>query len=277
MNAVLRKVNRLPVEWPDAAVALSCPNWLLERWTQHFGPAQAQAIAEAALREPESYVRIPSREPGSGDDGLEPTSVPGAFRVTGPAPDGLRLHDIGSQAIIPLLDLRQGQTFLDLCAAPGNKTLQALETQLKLAVACDVSFKRLQTVPCVLPRVAVDGTKPLPFAFAFNRIFVDAPCSGTGTIGRNPEIKWRVQAKDLERFHRKQVQLVENSLSVLADDGLLLYATCSLEREENEDVIAAVLERQPAFECCESVWRLPGRDPGDGFYAARLQRKLSVS
>jgi 16S rRNA (cytosine967-C5)-methyltransferase len=185
-------------------------------------------------------------------------------------PPGLRLHDISSQAIVPMLDLRPGQTYLDVCSAPGNKTLQALETPLSLAVAADISFKRLKEVPPVAPRVVLDGTRPLPLSRNFDRIFVDAPCSGTGTLSRNPEIKWRVQVGDLRRFAQRQTDIVKQALKLLAPGGALLYATCSLEAEENEQVVAAALAESPGRRLVREMWRLPGRDEGDGFYAALL-------
>jgi len=269
-NAVLRKVNRAAVKWPNPAVELSCPSWLLDRWTAHFGLAQARAIAQAALEEPMPYIRVP---PGSApllDVSVEPTSVEGCFRLLSSLPTGARLHDIASQSILPLLDLRAGHTFLDLCAAPGNKTLQALESALALAVACDISPKRVRDIPPVCPRVVLDASRPLPFSRLFDRIFIDAPCSGTGTLARNPEIKWRVQAEEFARFREKQSLILSQAVQLLAPGGKLLYATCSLEPEENQDVIRGILRIRPKLRCEREQWRLPGRDEGDGFYAAVL-------
>lgn len=271
VNAVLRKVNRKPVQWPDEATELSCPAWLLHRWHAHFGPEAARGIAVAALQEPVPYIRIP---PGSAlPEGVESMleDVPGAHPLLSEQLPGQRLQDIGSQAIIPLLDLRPGDTYLDLCAAPGNKTVQALETPLALAIACDISAKRIREIPPVCPRIILDAAEPLPFGIEFQRIFVDAPCSGTGTLGRNPEIKWRLREADLAQFHEKQLDIVSQAVSTLAPGGKLLYATCSLEREENEDVIRDFLYQQPAFRCTREESRLPGRDKGDGFYAALLE------
>lgn len=269
-NAVLRKVNRDPVEWPDLATELSCPLWLLERWTEHFGNGTSRRIAQAALEEPIPYIRVP---PGSiPPPGVEaaPTGIPGAFRLLSLSDRSVRLHDIGSQAILPLLDLQPGHTYLDLCAAPGNKTLQALETPLKLALACDISWKRIREMPDVCPRVVLDAAQPLPFGVKFDRVFVDAPCSGTGTLARNPEIKWRVKPDDFERFRQRQAQILSRAAETILPGGKVLYATCSLEREENEDVIESVLAAYPNLRCERTVWRQPGHEPGDGFFAAVL-------
>jgi 16S rRNA (cytosine967-C5)-methyltransferase len=269
-NAVLRKVNRAPVEWPNAAIELSCPSWLLDRWIAHFGFAQARAIAQASLQEPAAYIRIAPGSTPPETVSIEPTSVEGCFRLLSPLPSGIRLHDIASQSILPLLDLRAGHTFLDLCAAPGNKTLQALETPLALAVACDISQKRIRDIPPVCPRVVLDASRQLPFSRRFDRIFIDAPCSGTGTLARNPEIKWRVQTQDFARFQGKQSLILSQAVQFLAPGGRLLYATCSLEPEENQEVVHGVLQMRSDLRCERELWRLPGRDEGDGFYAAVL-------
>jgi 16S rRNA (cytosine967-C5)-methyltransferase len=115
--------------------------------------------------------------------------------------------------------------------------------------------------------VVLDGTHPLPFARPFDRILVDAPCSGTGTLGRNPEIKWRLQPEDLDDLRARQSAMLANALAALAPGGLLVYSTCSLEAEENEGVTLAVPEALIAAR----MRRIPGRDPGDGFYACVIK------
>lgn len=274
VNAVLRKVNRSAVEWPDAATALSIPGWMLDRWTVHFGAEQATRIAQAALEEPLPYVRVrPDSEPPE-DLSLEPTDVPGAYRVTSALPRGTRLHDVSSQAIVPLLDLRPGLKYLDLCAAPGNKTLQALESSPSLAIACDVSLARIREIPPLCPRVVLDATRALPFDIQFDRVFIDAPCSGTGTLARNPEIKWRVKGTDFVRFGEKQKQILEQGCRWLKPGGTLVYATCSLETEENERVVRELMGVHPELQHNLEIWRLPGRDEGDGFYAAVVRKSV---
>jgi 16S rRNA (cytosine967-C5)-methyltransferase len=196
---------------------------------------------------------------------LEPTDVPGAYRLVDGDPAGLRIQDIGSQAIMPLLDLQPGQSFLDLCAAPGNKTAQALESGVR-AVACDLHLSRLrnmQDLGCRL--VALDASVALPFNTEFDRILVDAPCSGTGTLARNPEIKWRLEPGAIAALHAVQVRILRKALKRLVPGGRLVYSTCSLEHEENEDVVAE------SGAHVHQLWRrLPGLDPGDGFFAAVL-------
>jgi len=269
-NAVLRKVNRDDVGWPDRATELSCPGWLLERWSAHFGEAIADGIAASALVPPQPFIRIAPGKPIPSELTVDATDVPGCFRLLSPPDPGIPTHDIGSQSILPLLDLRAGQTYLDLCAAPGNKTRQALETPLSLAVACDISYRRLRASGLDCPKLVLDGRKPLPFSRQFDRIFIDAPCSGTGTIGRNPEIKWRVQPSDFGRFGEGQLELLQRAVPFLAPGGKLLYATCSLEREENEDVVQRFCAAEPGMRLEGETWRIPGREEGDGFYGAVL-------
>ena len=232
VNAVLRKVTREPLPWPDSATELSVPVWLLERWQRRYGVEAAEGIARAALVEPAVTVNP----------------------VTG------RQQDVGSQSIVPLLEIEPGMTMLDLCAGPGNKTAQALAAGATV-VACDRYLRRLLEVPPDAARVALDATAPLPFREKFDRILIDAPCSGTGTLGRNPEIKWRLRPEDLPRFAQAQRAILENARGHLKPDGRLVYSTCSLEPEENESIV----DRYPV----ESTHlHLPGRDPGDGFFAA---------
>ncbi len=262
VNAVLRKVNRAPLPWPDRATELSCPAWMLARWEAAFGQAAAHALAAAALETPPRYIHVPlaAAVPGS----AQPTEVPGCYLLPPGEAAPFRLQDIGSQAIVPLLDLQAGHRFLDLCAAPGNKTAQALESKVR-AVACDVSRKRLQPLQALdIPLVLLDAQRPLPFGPVFDRILLDAPCSGTGTLTHNPEIKWRLHPEEIERQAKRQAAILASALGALAPGGLLVYSTCSLELEENERVVESVA----AGRVIRQLRRMPGRDPGDGFFAA---------
>ena len=235
VNAVLRKIDRQEVAWPDRATALSVPAWLLARWDEHFGRSVSDQMAAAFLKPAETTVAS-----------------------TG------RIQDVGAQSVVPLLDLRPGQTFLDLCAAPGNKTAQAIAQGVH-AVACDLHWHRLKQMRDLqCPLVVLDGTRPLPFRARFDRILVDAPCSGTGTLGRNPEIKWRLKPSDLTELHARQVALVRQAKEHLCPGGRLIYSTCSLEREENEQVIQQIPGQW------QITRRLPGINAGDGFFIAVL-------
>lgn len=264
VNAVLRKITRDPVGWPDRATELSHPEWILARWESQYGRQAAEGIARANLSPPETYVRAPG---GGPQDQFAPTDIPGCYRLIAGSADGFRIQDIGSQAVAPLLGFEAGQTFLDLCAAPGNKTAQALEAGVR-AVACDLHPRRLELLRSLgIPLVVLNGTEPLPFGRQFDRVLVDAPCSGTGTLARNPEIKWRLRPEDLQDLQGRQQRLLRQALAVLKPGGRLVYSTCSLEHEENEDVVNAVA----ASQVTEVMRRIPGREPGDGFFAAVIK------
>jgi 16S rRNA (cytosine967-C5)-methyltransferase len=265
VNAVLRRLPPLPEKWGDEALEFSLPPWLWRRWVSRFGLEMARRLGEACLRAPEPFIRLQTdAEPPAG---CEPTEVPGCFRVTGSVPEGARRQDIGAQTVVPLLDLQPDQRFLDLCAAPGNKTAQALETPGLEAVACDSSAARLAAFHATgAELVRLDASHALPFGAVFDRILVDAPCSGTGTLARNPEIRWRLSESDLRKHAERQRRILRNALPCLKPGGRLVYSTCSLEREENEDIVRAVAPDRVRTERL----RVPGRHTGDGFYAAVL-------
>ncbi len=213
---------------------------MLDRWTRRYGAEAAEGIARAGLEKPETSVN----------------------------PETGRVQDVGARSIVPLLAIERGMSVLDVCAAPGNKTAQALASG-GVVVACDRYVKRLAEVPAAIgpfwsrgaARVAADATIPLPFGRKFDRVLVDAPCSGTGTLGRNPEIKWRLAEADLAAFRERQANILANAMACLAPGGRLVYATCSLEPEENENVVEG-------WRVERTMLRLPGRDAGDGFFAA---------
>ena len=177
-----------------------------------------------------------------------------------------------SQLPVRLMDLCPGQRVLDMCAAPGGKTAQiafALGNRGTL-IANDISNARIKALQGNLDRLGVvnvsticsDAANWPAAAGRFDRILVDVPCSGTGTLARNPEIKWRLRPDDLAELQARQRALLARALEVLVPGGILVYSTCSLEPEENEEVVAD----QPV----DVMRRIPGRDPGDGFFAAVL-------
>jgi len=168
------------------------------------------------------------------------------------------LQDEASQLVVDLLMPQKGERVLDICAAPGIKAGQLAQALGKgNLVTCDVSSARLRTMARLLPQwlpeyvqwqtVRMDAVRAFPFARWFDRILLDAPCSGTGTLARNPEIKWRLRPSDLPRLAKRQAQMLKNALGALAPGGRLVYATCSLEPEENEGVVEYVLADLPEF------------------------------
>jgi 16S rRNA (cytosine967-C5)-methyltransferase len=212
------------------------------------------------------------------------------------------IQDEASQLVAELLTPRAGQRVLDLCAAPGLKAGQLAQMLGQgILVACDLSASRLRTLAKLLPAqlppevrlllIRLDATQPLPFGIRFDRILLDVPCSGTGTLSRNPEIKWRLQARDFARLAEAQGRMLRQALKVLAPGGRLIYATCSLEPEENEQVVEKVLEevqgyrtltraelarefpaQAPLFDSCGYFRTRPDLHRTDGFFAAVITR-----
>lgn len=262
VNAVLRRLPPLPSRWPAAPVEFSLPQWLWDRWRRQFGDENARIIATAALHAPEPFIRVPAgTDP---PEGAEATNQSCCYRFAGEPPPPSRRMDAGSQSIVPLLEIQPGQRFLDLCAAPGNKTAQAMEAPI-FAVACDASPSRLRQMQAPgAQRVRLDASLPLPFGPVFDRILIDAPCSGTGTLARNPEIRWRLQPAQLKEFGARQKKMLQHALACLKPGGRLVYSTCSLEPEENELVVSEIAGSRVQH----SITRLPGLTAGDGFVAA---------
>ncbi len=307
VNAVLRRAADAPAE--AGSPERSYPEWLDQRWKEHWGEEAAGAFAAANLETPKTYLRLNARFPFEETiaqlrrEGVETaaTELPGCRVVvrgrvaeTGCSEQGrVSIQDVSSQMVVPLLDLRPGLSFLDVCAAPGGKTRQAVELlrggEGKLAapaVACDVHLHRFRAmmpagggtldVGRAFDRVVADARSPLPFRRLFDRVLVDAPCSGTGTLARNPEIKWRLKPGDLVDLQAKQRGILSNALDCLAPGGVLVYSTCSMEPEENRQVVEGLLGEGSDFRAVDWLERLPGRDAGDGFFACKIVRAEAV-
>lgn len=156
-----------------------------------------------------------------------------------------------------LVDARDSQIILDACAAPGGKTilLAFAAGPRGRVIAADIHAHRLRIIQQQLMRtnisnvrlVALDATRPLPFSRGFDRVLIDAPCSGTGTLARNPEVRWRLKAEDLNESHRSQVAMLRSGLAAAGESGRAVYSTCSLEPEENENVVTETLAGAPEW------------------------------
>jgi 16S rRNA (cytosine967-C5)-methyltransferase len=319
-NAVMRKLlaaqrsgKRITSQGTLAEV-FAHPEWLVQRWIEQFGFAIAQKICEYDQQVPATALRLAGTED---EDELIKENIglaPGALMknariVTSGDVTATRLfgtgaiaiQDEGSQLVAALVGA--GQRVLDCCAAPGSKTA-AMATRLPEAdiFAAELHPHRAR----LLRRMAAQGNVHvvnadalrLPFGSDFDRVLVDVPCSGTGTLARNPEIKWRLQPADLNDFHNRQIAMISAALKHVAPGGRLVYSTCSLEEEENEQVVEAALAQQTALRLVplkeellrlklsgELVWNnldqltagnflrtIPGVHPCDGFFAAVLQR-----
>jgi 16S rRNA (cytosine967-C5)-methyltransferase len=322
VNAVLRRATREPDFDPatlarsDAeqiSVAHSHPAWLVERWVAAFGLAEAEALAGANNRTPPAAFRVnPLRAKEAVVIGLraagvevEPSRVaPAAWRVASGgevlralAQEGVvYMQDEASQLVAHVLGAQAGERVLDVCAAPGSKAthVAAMAGDGAEVVAGDIYGHRLRVVAESAVRqgigsisvVAFDAEgEALPFApESFDRVLVDAPCTGTGTLRHNPEIRWRLTPEDITELAARQSRILANAARCVRPGGRLVYSTCSVEPEENEAVVAAFLESHPNFWQARAdvperfltgagaarTW--PQRDDADGFYVAALER-----
>ena len=320
VNAILRRYQResaaLEERVPaDPALRHSYPDWLAQAVWRDWGEQHA-AVLEAG-NQPAPLTLRANRQRGRRDDygerlaqaGIGSSalpSLPDALRLDEPCPveqlpgftDGLAsVQDASAQLAVGLLELRPRQRVLDACAAPGGKTAQALERQPEIFLtALDKDAKRLQRVRQNLDRLALScvgiaadaaDTKSWWNGEMFDRILLDAPCSGTGVIRRHPDIKWLRRADDIPKLAAQQTRLLEALWPTLAPGGVLVYATCSILRAEGEEIVRSFLVKTPdAHEKkIEANWgeaRSVGRRiapgalndfDGDGFYYARLVKR----
>ncbi|HEY7768239.1 16S rRNA (cytosine(967)-C(5))-methyltransferase RsmB [Longimicrobium sp.] len=314
VNGILQNLRRRPeIVYPsfddDPAAFLSTwgshPRWLVEKWIERWGPAQARVLVEANNRRPELYIRplgVSVDEARARLRAAEIESNPVDF-----APDSLHVpaapvsevltavpavvQDPAAALVVRYADVAEGATVLDVCAAPGGKALGLAERAGRV-IAADLSRRRMRRVTQNSARlgwddrigvVVADARRP-PFRAA-DAVLLDAPCTGTGTLRRHPDGRWRVTPDDLEALVRLQDELLAASAELVRPGGLLVYSTCSLEREENELRVEQFLGARPgwALEATSAVdgsvldesgrlCVLPQRHGVDGAFAARLRR-----
>ena len=322
VNAVLRRAVREPDADPARgidndvsrlAVLSSHPEWLIDRWIKNFGFVEAEAFALSNNEPAPVAFRVnrnaeKDRVMGSlreaGAELVPSEVVEDAWRITGAGrllaefarAGEVYIQDEASQLAAKVVGAQPGERVLDLCAAPGSKSTYIGNTggDAVSVVACDLYEHRLRTVVSSartqsltnIHPVVLDGLQPLPFAEAtFDRVLLDAPCSGTGTLRRNPEIRYRISTADIADLAGRQKQLLGNAARVVRPGGHLIYSTCSVEPDENEAVVQQFLENNDSFTLNElpvasrfrtssgaaRTW--PQRDGADGFFICSFVRK----
>jgi 16S rRNA (cytosine967-C5)-methyltransferase len=281
-NAVLRRIAEGKAVVPrDLATRTAHPAWLTERWTRAYGAERAARIAEAnqELSYPDVFTDTPPA-------GAEPSSlVPGIWKLkhSSAGVDGYAL-DEGS-ALIATIAAATSRDVLDLAAAPGGKSI-VMQARGASVVSNDISLTRLRPLFGRSRKIVVgDGLRP-PFRRRFETVLLDAPCSATGTIRKSPELKWRLKESDIASFALLQTRLLQSALALAAQ--YVVYSTCSLEREENDDVLTTAgsdWERVDLTQWVpegargwveDGVLRLTPDSGADGFTAFVLQRKSVI-
>ncbi|HEX8393665.1 MAG TPA: transcription antitermination factor NusB [Longimicrobium sp.] len=316
VNGILQNLQRrrehmsFPDQRRDPVAYLSTwgshPEWLVRRWMERWGPEAALALVEANNRRPELYIRplgvgvdeAAARLRAAEIEAAPVSWSPDSLRIPAPgtASEALTavpavVQDPAAALVVRYADVPAGATVLDLAAAPGGKALGLADGAGRVAAA-DLSRRRVRRVTENAGRlgwgdrvgvVVADGRRP-PFRPA-DAVLLDAPCTGTGTLRRHPDGRWRVTPEDLEALTRLQDELLAAAAECVRPGGLLIYSTCSLEREENEVRVESFLKARPGWrvEATEAVPAevrdaagylcvLPQAQGADGAFAARLRR-----
>jgi 16S rRNA (cytosine967-C5)-methyltransferase len=326
VNGVLRALAGESRPWPvpsaespveALALRASQPTWLVERWWARYGPAEAEELALAMNTTPPVVVRANTlrlavdavaaalREAGAGPaptqfapEGLT-LAEPGDIRRLRAFCDGsVTVQDEAAILVGHALEPRPGETVADVCAAPGTKTthLAALMANQGRIIAADPHAGRLELLreacarlgaTIVEPRLAEAETLAADLGPVCDRVLVDAPCSNLGVLRRNPDGKWRRQPGDFATLVPTQAGILAAAAALVRPGGILVYATCSLEPEENEGVVAELRAHRPDMEpdplplavpatcrAAPDVLRMtPHRHGSDGFTAHRLRRR----
>ncbi|HLI64326.1 MAG TPA: 16S rRNA (cytosine(967)-C(5))-methyltransferase RsmB [Terriglobales bacterium] len=323
-NAVLRNIAGMPGEivsepHPRTVVSLARefahPQWLVERWVEEYGTERAELICRHNQRVPKTAIRVDSvaveRELQAEGIELAPGALLAGARIVA---DGdvsrtrafqqgrVFIQDEASQLVAALVGT--GSRLLDCCAAPGGKTAAlAARNPTAEIIAVELHPHRAELlrkrVRATNVHVIQADVLNLPSFGAFDRVLADVPCSGTGTLARNPEIKWRLKPEDLGDLRGRQVAILHAAVQRLAPGGRAVYSTCSLEHEENEAVMTEILGESNEFvlrDCSQELRRLrssgellwpdldallsgpflrtiPGLHPCDGFFAAVIERR----
>lgn len=290
------------------SVEKSFPKWLIERWAERFGIEETGKLCDAVNAIPPITVRTNTLKISRDDllkaleeeaEQIRCTSAPEGISFFNPKtaiPDmkafkegWFQVQDEAAQRVTLLLDPHPGETVLDACAGLGGKTghiARQMNNQGYIA-ALDHDERKLSRLKADMERLGisivttyVQDLNNSHFSLftshlnGFDRILLDAPCSGLGVLRRNPDAKWSVSQKDLTRCKNRQIRFMNHIAPLLKPSGILVYSVCSTEPEENEEVIKAFLEQHPEFETeSQPLKTFPHIDNMDGFFALRMRKK----
>lgn len=312
INGVLRAYGRKEAQilWPDRnqspveylSIVHSCEPWIAQMWCSQYGFAQAERMLAASNRTPQLCIRANGLKTTAqalcnslSADGFalsEIASVPEGFRVRG---SGLTkteayrngwcsIQDESSMLAVCALNPQPGQTVIDVCAAPGGKTLFAAERMKNQGriVAGDLYPARLSLLQQQALRLGVsiveccawDATQEKEaLRQSADCVLVDAPCSGLGVLRRKPEIKYKRESQELRQLPQIQFDILRTSALYVKPGGTMVYSTCTVNREENQEVVRRFLESCGEFQTVQEKQIFPGDQEGDGFYICKMKRK----
>lgn len=299
VNAVLRRAVReheqiIPrIQNAEAPVRFSHPAFLVKRWEQQFGKQNAEELCQWNNQPAEIYLRVNTLRvtPGellrTNEDAQPVDAHPLALKVTQVPMNWILkglcyVQDPSTLLACDLLGAQPGEKVLDACAAPGGKTSYIAQQMADSGrvVATDTAPARLRQLTQNLQRLGASNTEVQQHDWttpsttfepgSFDRILVDAPCSNTGVIRRRVDVRWRLTHEDFGRMQQRQLQILRNVIPLLRSGGTLVYSTCSLEPEENQQVVQLLSSGFPQLQFEQEIQSLPFRDRIDGAYAAKF-------
>jgi 16S rRNA (cytosine967-C5)-methyltransferase len=302
-DANKKLLDELKIKRP--AIGWSHPEWLVARWQERFGAKKLAQLLKWNNTPPKTYARVNTLKIDAGKlvekwrvedveydfdqhDWLKEKLAFTAFELKSHPPlaslesfrDGWFYIQDPSTLLAPkLLDAKPGETILDLCAAPGGKTtfIAQLMNSEGGIIACDISEERLKLVQENCTRLGVTCVETILSSIlnsqpsTFNRVLVDAPCSNTGVMRRRVDLRWRISPEEILRLQKTQLDLLKLAATKLKPGGALVYSTCSLEPEENSEVVKEFLREHNNFKLETERQLFPFADNVDGAYVARLK------
>ena len=272
VNAVLRNLIRRREEMhaliasAPAEVRESFPSALYRRWVGRFGAADAEKLCAWHNAPGETYL---AWKPGDRFEKL--ARGVRVEDVAGFAEGDFIVQDPGTRLAVELMDVQPGEAALDLCAAPGGKTVQ-LAWRGAAVTACEVNPKRRARLAENLKRLKLDGVAVVgePPVGTFPKVLVDAPCSNTGVLRRRPDARWSWSEEKMRQLVAVQAEILDVAAARVAPGGRLVYSTCSNEPEENQEQVEKFLARHPEFTCVDMRESIPFASGCDGAFAAAL-------
>ncbi len=295
----IRKRYETLIQQPEYRFGL--PSWLLERFQNSY-PDTWEALLQALNRMAPVYLRVNTLKASAEEvvcalqqEGIEAKQVEGfedavvllrranIFKLKIFQKGYFEVQDLASQQVAPLLEVKPGMRVVDACAGAGGKTLHlaALMHNKGEIIALDVDAHRLQQLRLRARRAGAHNIRIRPIHHnkvvkrlygSADRLLLDVPCSGTGTLKRNPDIKWHLTPQKLGEYQQKQREILQNYAPILKRGGIMLYVTCSLLPEENQQQIQWFLTHFPNFRLQKELLLLPTERDWDGFYIAQLQK-----